>query len=576
MRRVLRYLGEFTEELILIALIILNILQFLEIITPDWDYAEKIVSWTALGYLFYRASLTRIFFGQRNRQDDFLIVAAYFFLTAKNVITNSITAITELAAQGVSSWATLIPVEQGFTPPSVHVAATVQNVSLESLSNIPVGGALDHMVSNFTIMPGFPPKVNEIFINVSNDMSSRIFLIEPKFLSHRWHNLLIDHALFLEKIGIVAGMLILMYVAFRYATKLRIAQPSLMHVIKEEGVPPASYAKRLSRFLIIFALLNFFFLAVFNLTIEWLGVAVDDSLIVLAVFFYLLLWLKYHNNFDPESLIFKIGNVGEEFYESFVKLFHSSAGILLGVSGMLVLHLLTDIGIFILPYITGLSESIYLAGNEAMHRPLIGLIGHTGLLFSDMNQVLGMADKISIAILYALNIIGISMLMLAPAYIWYLLFSKRPMEVPAWVIALFYAGLLTLVLAPAFSLGRMSSDLLVGVDITTQSILDTLIFQPSLPVIAALVAGAAVILLSMSQYLKDKLITGAMVTSIAGFGIYAYLFLMDTSSYFVRSILQNIHAGQIIIASYMLVLFSMTLVFYVGGYFMYVYEIYRS
>ena len=48
------------EELILILIILLNIFDFFELLSADLDFIKLIISWTVLGYLIYKASLTKI------------------------------------------------------------------------------------------------------------------------------------------------------------------------------------------------------------------------------------------------------------------------------------------------------------------------------------------------------------------------------------------------------------------------------------------------------------------------------------------------------------------------------------
>ena len=45
------------EEVILVLIILLQILDFFEILPADLDYAKKIISWTALGYLLLTSVL---------------------------------------------------------------------------------------------------------------------------------------------------------------------------------------------------------------------------------------------------------------------------------------------------------------------------------------------------------------------------------------------------------------------------------------------------------------------------------------------------------------------------------------
>lgn len=73
------------EGVLLAFLVILGVLDFLEVLPGDIDFAKKIVSWTILGYLMYKASLTRIFFNHRHTFVDILLILSYFLLIIKNM-----------------------------------------------------------------------------------------------------------------------------------------------------------------------------------------------------------------------------------------------------------------------------------------------------------------------------------------------------------------------------------------------------------------------------------------------------------------------------------------------------------
>ena len=83
------------EEVILIIIVLLNVFDFFEALDPTWDYVKKIVSWTILGYLLYKTSLTNVFFGSKHKDTDFLIVFSYFLLITKNFTYYATVALDE-------------------------------------------------------------------------------------------------------------------------------------------------------------------------------------------------------------------------------------------------------------------------------------------------------------------------------------------------------------------------------------------------------------------------------------------------------------------------------------------------
>ena len=81
------------EEFILLGIIILNVLDAFEIIGSDLDYIKKIISWTALGMLIYKASPSKIFVGWRKKSMDGVLLTAYFLMIIKNLISYAYVAV---------------------------------------------------------------------------------------------------------------------------------------------------------------------------------------------------------------------------------------------------------------------------------------------------------------------------------------------------------------------------------------------------------------------------------------------------------------------------------------------------
>ncbi len=580
LRKTLNYLGESIEEVILTGIIILNVIDFLGMLNPDWDYLKKIVSWTALGYLLYRASLTKLFFGVKKKFPDFLLVVSYFLLSIKNVLSVSLNSITNLAAKGAGFWANLHPVSGGNLAGSarvIDISSSLSNVDLRTVTSIPLGSAMDNLTRAVTYNAGFPLKPNEIFVRISNNVGSGLFYVEPRFIVHRWHNFLIDHMFNLQKYALAAGFVMLLALTIYFVARIRIRGPSLMNIIEEEGEPPKNLGKFAVRLAIIFLLLNFFYIAVFNLTLEWLGFAVDAPILMIAIFFYLLVWLKHHKRFSTESIIYKVGNFGQDFYMKFIELFQTRRGLLLGLSGMLVLHMLTDIGNFILPYVTGLYPPLYFQELGAGHSPIFSIgglfgIGAASLYHADLSMVSGIGEYVKVTYLYAANVISILLIFAAPAVIWYAIFRKREVDVPGYVLAAFFGSFVCSIAAPAFSMGRINSPLLVGVDITTHSIINSLLYPATSVVAVSVIVFAASLAISYSERHKPKLIIAALLVSFYFFGRYIYYFFIDTGSYYVRIVAGNLNNGEYFLGFYLFIFLALTIIFYSGGFFSFIYE----
>ena len=69
------------------------------VILADLDYVKKIISWTALGYILYKVSLTKIFFNNRHKHVDLFLIIAYFMLIIKNIVLFSSGILEEFIAE---------------------------------------------------------------------------------------------------------------------------------------------------------------------------------------------------------------------------------------------------------------------------------------------------------------------------------------------------------------------------------------------------------------------------------------------------------------------------------------------
>jgi hypothetical protein len=94
-KKKINFIGLGIEEIILTIILALNFFDFFKIISPDWDYVNKIISWTALGMLFYKVNLTKIFSGYENKKIDLILLMGYFSLIIKDLVSFSFIAIEE-------------------------------------------------------------------------------------------------------------------------------------------------------------------------------------------------------------------------------------------------------------------------------------------------------------------------------------------------------------------------------------------------------------------------------------------------------------------------------------------------
>ena len=91
-----QYFNISIHEFFLLFLIILNLLDFLQILSGDIDYFKKILSFVILGYLLLRVSVTSILIGKRILSIDILLLFSFFAMTIKNLVGFAKNAIHEV------------------------------------------------------------------------------------------------------------------------------------------------------------------------------------------------------------------------------------------------------------------------------------------------------------------------------------------------------------------------------------------------------------------------------------------------------------------------------------------------
>ncbi|MFC1705117.1 hypothetical protein ACFLZ6_02205 [Nanoarchaeota archaeon] len=374
----------------------------------------------------------------------------------------------------------------------------------------------------------------------------------------------------------IAGIVVLIIVTIFVALRLEIKQPSLMALLHVQG---HLHKKKefITRFLVGHILIVGFFVVIFNLLTEWLAIAVDAPLITAAVFFYLFVLIKHKARVRPVELVYKVGNVGEKFYERFIDLFHYKKTLLLGLAGVKLLHQITDIGNFILPYTVGLTDPIYFSSLGSNHNPLFALInGHS--IFAA--ETLGMTAtfKIVLACGYMFNIIAMVILLALPALLWHHMYKYRELpvsKVPIFklskaTISLFFASMIVFLIAPALKVGHIKGEGLVGVDVTTQSIAG--FTELHLLLLVAFFVGMVVYLLCltrMKRYLKRVVIISALMF----FAYYMWHYFANVVIYFVTKIILLLEA-QPFITTYLIMFLFVNIMFYISGFISYFIELF--
>ena len=346
------------------------------------------------------------------------------------------------------------------------------------------------------------------------------------------------------------GLLILMSLGL---SLLNIREKSLLGNFHVHKVP------KLFRFPLIFLLLSSFYLLVFDLLLEWLGIAVDSLLIVLGLLLYIYIIARRHKHFSAHTLIHRVGSFGESFEEKFIAFFHDKQHLFLGITGLFVLHLLTEIANFLLPYLN-INNSFYFT--------TLGLQPVFTQLFLDMQA----AHPATVVVGYVLNVVGLLLLAVLPAFIWAEVYKKKVKALYHWLTGMAFAAFPVFVLAPLFSFASLHESF-VGVNILTRSMLVPYLYWI---VWGSVVLGGAMYGLSFISFMRKAQYHVIVLATLVFLFYYMWLFYTSTVSYFNETLQFLLQEGWYFLLFFIALFFVIKVLFYVFGSIKFLIQILRN
>ncbi len=584
-------LAQHIELLIILFFIILNVFDMLEYMSPTFDYIDKISGIIGLAYLLYLVSPSRIILGQHLKKIDIALVSSYVLLMSDKFTSAAINAyqgIQEKAAELVQiSYPSSL--SSGSSPIS-ELSVSVHNVN--QLTSADLGSTfyekilsllhLGHDQIYFTVSDGMQSKTlvastvsfpfsNFSLSNLSNYIDGSLFYVM------KW---IVLNEIFVEKFALYLGGILLLATAIYSAYKLEIKPASLLHVLHGDT---KRFHKKHYRAIALFLVYSFFFLFIFQLMVEWLGVVIDAPILFIGILFYILLVVRSRRFFGAEHIINELGDTGEQLYHSFVDLFRSKHGLALGLAGILILHLLTDFGIYILTYLFYQHELTYFELGSAFfsqhHTPLFSILDifttqKVGLIFSDLALSTSLVDALQMIWVYVFNAVAIVFLFLAPAYIWWVLFKKKKAHEKEWLLVVCFISLATYVVFPLFHLDLIHVIGLVGTDITTSSVAETsgLLSLPDV-VLFSVFIGGLVLALSLNHKIRRELVYLSFLLGLVFFALYVGYYYVDVLEYYSSVLLVEWQQMDLFVFFYVGVFALLSFVFYPVAFFVYVYEL---
>ncbi len=367
-------------------------------------------------------------------------------------------------------------------------------------------------------------------------------------------------------LGVIGILLISIYIT----KKLEISHPSFLYALHQKQIK-----NNLIKFLSIFISLLAFYYFVYSTILEWLEFVIDDPVVAVGVIFFIYKVSKHHEKFDKNNFIFKIGDFSSGWYSRFVSLFHYKKTLPLAISGLLVMHAFSDLGVFAYSLIF-LKENFYLEILSSEHIPFLKLF------LSDITAMPNYA-AVSLFIVYLLNALALLISLLIPIIVWIRMFSQKEFHFNKLYLFFIYSSVIAYVLLPGFIIKPLTEASISGVDINSislmesNSIIDNFFPNRSTAVIAvsliAILFGLIVYLLSSNPKIKIELYAISIIGGLTFYAIYLYYFFSSLIVYLIDSISITISTPNFLIGITLGIFLLLSTIFYVGGYFMFLYEI---
>lgn len=472
MKKWLRNLEVGIEEVILLVIIILNFFDAFEILGSDLDFAKKIISWAALGLLFYKVKLSKLFVGRDDARLDLMLVFGYFLLTIKNLVSYAF-------------------------------------VEFEETS---------------------------------------LFLED-------FYAAIVHNAFLIESIGIYIGLAVLFFVSLRLAF-VSIKRPSIMSVFHASESKPSSVKEYVVRFLSVFAIVFGFFIVFFNLTMEWLAIAIDAPLLMIGLGLYIILVLQHRASFSQVGFLTKFGDFGSKLYEDVLKHIQFRKTFFRTIAAMIVLHVITDAFTFVWPYLFGFGDKLYLALLSAPHPSFMSLLS-VQLLH------LPLFEAISLVVIYLGNVIALLFFLVYPFYTWFVLYKNKTIHPSRLQISVLVSSITLFLLSPTFRIIPLLNQQLFGVDIIGQYANSSYIF--STVVLCSLALGIFVELYSKHIEHERFVIFGLIIVSQVFLFCYMAMYLFSVSTFYFSILPTLFFKSKIILLLFFALLFIGSLLFYVIG-----------
>lgn len=392
------------EIIFFILLLILNLAEFTGLLPGYLDWIKKLISWALLLTILYKADLTKILFNISLPKINITILVAMLLMHLKNIIAFAETQSLERQTIFIFDlYAVILNNRIFFNETLFFIGAAILLIPTIYLGFKiqPREGSLYYVLSK--------THTHNIIQKLARTSGIYILLLLFFFTIFdrimEWLAVSIDAAVF------ILGLIILLTL---------FAGTTFLNKHKEEKNIFQVLEHKVAKHLSLIILGAFFFLSIFKpfmpetaatITFAWL-----IGILVAVIMYAIITNIRQHF-----SGLRHISTAIETIYLKFVRLFKYPGTLFLGISGLFILQQIVEIGLFIIPNITGKPTTLY---DTHIKETLFTLFTNDSILARHLFQ-LTLQEQIIYGALYVISIIGFFMLFFIPIYIWAMYFKHR-------------------------------------------------------------------------------------------------------------------------------------------------------
>jgi CAAX prenyl protease-like protein len=368
---------------------------------------------------------------------------------------------------------------------------------------------------------------------------------------------------FVNEVMFGIGAILIFILSVYLGIKFKFEKDSILGLIRHPDSQHTTLNK-LFNVLLIYTILISFSYFIFTIMMEWFVLVLDSYFACAALIYYSIYYFVIKKNKGFSQFIYSVVNTGSNFLQKFLNLFHDKKTIFYGISGIIVIHGLVDIGNFMIPYLFNVSNLYLDTLSASTHETIFNLF------LSDFSRA-SLFDKFCVAIIYFQNVFALISLLFIPFYMWLKIITQKEISFNKYFIALLFSSVFCFLISPVLKIEALKNQALVGVDITTQGLnnIGNLYFIAIFSVFILIISW---ILFSFDS-LKNKSSKIVVFFSTIFFGIYIYKFYSSTLLYYLSTIQYLFSNNNFLIAFYMMVYLLTTTLFYIGGFILLVFEI---